>query len=150
MGVQDIVIEDHDGHSQFTSPNWKLCLDRRLSAEQLTAVQAVFVEQHDKLWDKDGQEFHLPAVVWCIQLVAPGAVVLEWEHKPVYVKITGLNGLVRVFQLLNVFSFSDAVEEARRAWHREIPAGTKTAVLSAKLASRKDMRKVLEDKELED
>jgi hypothetical protein len=140
----NVDIDMHDGHMRLSCSNWSLCLDRMLTSEQITLLHSL---DPTGVWDAKGAEISMPRVTFFIKEIADGIEVLHWEHKPIYVKVISVAKGEKIYEITGASSFNEASGFARKTWHEQFPYGEQAAVLTTKVATKKDMRKSVEIKE---
>lgn len=138
------------GGSKFESDRWVFFLNIKLTPDQMKSVRAVMNSDQAKalgMWDEDGDEYSMAVTLWCVKQVVPEAEIDHWHAEPMMILVKSIGIGSKIYEIENAMSFKDAAEVAKNTWKEQfkgggIPAG----IMSVKLATKKDMKKMVEVK----
>lgn len=129
---------------------WRLQMNRTLTAGEKAAYHDIVgAETGDNdigVWDEEAQQLHLPSCLAVVKDIAPDTTVKLWWHRPFLVVVKPLYLPEKVYEMLNCMSSKQAKEEAKKYFHEQFKHTKRTAIMSARLATKNEMKKFVEDK----
>jgi hypothetical protein len=140
-----------DGPGEWMAGNpgknkwWHLRVSRALTEEESAELGVLMGDNLN--WEEDEKNFSLVKTLWCLTKVAPDLEVVAWWHAAYMVYVRGLYLPARVYEILDAMSLGDATEVARNKWKSDYGHhGIRATIAEARLATKRDMRKMVEDK----
>lgn len=151
------ITQDTDPHllgdwfaGEPTGPkkHWHMRLSRKLTDEEREAYHKYIEENGDVTWDAEEGHFSMTQTLWLIEKVAPDVEVVAYWHSPYIVVVNGLyDRMQRGYEIENAPGKETAIEKAKSQWHEQFKhLGFKATILEAHIATKKDLKKLEEDK----
>lgn len=138
------------GGSKFESDRWVFFLEQKLTPDQMKSVSAVMNSAQAAtmgIWDKDGKEYSMAVTLWCVKQVVPEAEIKNWHAEPMMILVKSIGIGSKIYEIENAMSFKDAADTAKKTWKEQFKGGGFPAgIASVKLATEKEMKKMVEVK----
>ena len=125
---------------------WRVQFNRKVNEENLDLERL-----NREAWNEELGSWELTKFILIIREADPDIQIVKWRHMPISIYVRSLSLAPKIFEIIDAMSVTEAIKVAKQTWFSQFGRlGIPATILEARLATKKDFKKMQELKEVEE